>query len=259
MSSEVQAKCTNSSRGCQAACVPSFCLIRYSTALTSWLVSRSIALTVAASAGVESVGDLLGRREVGRREPAHLDDAAFAGQRLQPGDLDADPGADQALLAEDLPELGATRGVAAIDGGERGQRGETHAVIREVLRSRMIPHGPASSACAVPGAHHGRHRLPRRTRQHGRDPRARRGAVGRPDAARGPELSRSAASPMPRGFIRALGLVKWAAAGANLELGDLDRVRASRSSAPRSRSPTAGTTRSSRSTCSRPAPAPAAT
>jgi fumarate hydratase class II len=32
--------------------------------------------------------------------------------------------------------------------------------------------------------------------------------------------------PMPRSFIRALGLVKWAAAGANLELGDLDRVRA---------------------------------
>jgi fumarate hydratase class II len=32
--------------------------------------------------------------------------------------------------------------------------------------------------------------------------------------------------PLPRGFIRALGLVKWAAAGANLELGDLDRVRA---------------------------------
>jgi fumarate hydratase class II len=31
---------------------------------------------------------------------------------------------------------------------------------------------------------------------------------------------------MPRGFIRALGLVKWAAAGANLELGVLDRVRA---------------------------------
>jgi fumarate hydratase, class II len=31
---------------------------------------------------------------------------------------------------------------------------------------------------------------------------------------------------MPRGFLRALGLVKWAAAGANLELGDLDRVRA---------------------------------
>jgi len=31
---------------------------------------------------------------------------------------------------------------------------------------------------------------------------------------------------MPRGFIRALGLVKWAAAGANVELGELDKVRA---------------------------------
>jgi fumarate hydratase class II len=31
---------------------------------------------------------------------------------------------------------------------------------------------------------------------------------------------------MPRGFIRTLGLVKWAAAGANLELGELDRARA---------------------------------
>jgi fumarate hydratase class II len=31
--------------------------------------------------------------------------------------------------------------------------------------------------------------------------------------------------PMPRGFIRALGLVKWAAAGVNVELGELDRVR----------------------------------
>jgi fumarate hydratase class II len=30
---------------------------------------------------------------------------------------------------------------------------------------------------------------------------------------------------MPRGFIRALGLVKWAAAGANIELGELDKVR----------------------------------
>jgi fumarate hydratase class II len=30
---------------------------------------------------------------------------------------------------------------------------------------------------------------------------------------------------MPRGFLRALGLVKWAAAGANVELGELDKVR----------------------------------
>ena len=31
--------------------------------------------------------------------------------------------------------------------------------------------------------------------------------------------------PMPRGFIRALGLVKWAAAGACVDLGELDKVR----------------------------------
>jgi fumarate hydratase class II len=30
---------------------------------------------------------------------------------------------------------------------------------------------------------------------------------------------------MPRGFVRALGLVKWASAGANVELGELDKVR----------------------------------
>jgi fumarate hydratase class II len=30
---------------------------------------------------------------------------------------------------------------------------------------------------------------------------------------------------MPRGFIRALGLIKWATAGANMDLGDLDRAR----------------------------------
>ena len=30
---------------------------------------------------------------------------------------------------------------------------------------------------------------------------------------------------MPLGFIRALGLIKWAAAGANIEHGELDKVR----------------------------------
>ena len=52
------------------------------------------------------------------------------------------------------------------------------------------------------------------------------------DALWGPQTQRAVQNfpisglTMPRGFIRALGLVKWAAAGANLELGDLDKVRA---------------------------------
>ena len=61
-------------------------------------------------------------------------------------------------------------------------------------------------------------RLPGRTRQHGRVARA-------GDALWGAQTQRAVQNfpisglTMPRGFIRALGLVKWAAAGANLELG----------------------------------------
>ena len=50
MSSLVQAKWTNSSAGPSSASSFSRSLIRYSTALTSWLVVRSISLTRAASA-----------------------------------------------------------------------------------------------------------------------------------------------------------------------------------------------------------------
>jgi hypothetical protein len=65
---------------------------------------------------------------------------------------------------------------------------------------------------------------------------------------------------MPRAFIRALGLVKWAAADANAALGLLgDAPAHADSEALRWRSPPASTTRTSRSTSSRPAPAPAAT
>ena len=66
---------------------------------------------------------------------------------------------------------------------------------------------------------------------------------------------------MPRAFIRALGLIKHAAAAPTRELGDLDlQVRAAAIEAAalevaRRRC----TTISSRSTCFRPAPAPAAT
>ena len=59
MSSLVQAKCTNSaapaSSCCTAAATPSLAnerLIQYSTALTSWLVSRSMSLMALVSASV---------------------------------------------------------------------------------------------------------------------------------------------------------------------------------------------------------------
>ena len=50
--------------------------------------------------------------------------------------------------------------------------------------------------------------------------------MGRSDAARRRRISRSVDLRMPRAFIRALGLIKWAAAGANSELGLLKAGRA---------------------------------
>ncbi len=53
MSSLVQAKCTNSSAGASSASSFSCSLMKYSTALTSWLVVRSISFTRAAWAGLK--------------------------------------------------------------------------------------------------------------------------------------------------------------------------------------------------------------
>ena len=65
---------------------------------------------------------------------------------------------------------------------------------------------------------------------------------------------------MPRQFIAALGLVKWAAAGANAELGLLSNSPLQwRSRKPRSKSLRAITTRIFRSMSSRPARARAPT
>ena len=94
-----------------------------------------------------------------------------------------------------------------------------------MLRSRMIPHGPVPAPA----------RFPERT-MNDTDYRVERDSMGEvrvpADALWGAQTQRAVQNfpisgvRMPRGFIRALGLVKWAAAGANLELGDLDKVRA---------------------------------
>ena len=49
MSSEVHAKCTNSSDACTSRFLASLALIQYSIALTSWLVSASMFLICSAS------------------------------------------------------------------------------------------------------------------------------------------------------------------------------------------------------------------
>ncbi len=54
MSSLVQAKCTNSVTACSSGWSAIFSLMKYSTALTSWLVVRSMALMRSASATEKS-------------------------------------------------------------------------------------------------------------------------------------------------------------------------------------------------------------
>ena len=73
------------------------------------------------------------------------------------------------------------------------------------------------------------------------------------------ENFRISGRPLPRAFIGALGLVKQAAARANRALGLLDARVAQAVEAAAARSRPDSTIRSSRSTCFRPAPAPAAT
>ena len=50
----------------------------------------------------------------------HFGNAGLAGQRLQPADLDQHPMANQAILAEDRPQIGGLVGIAAIDGRNGG-------------------------------------------------------------------------------------------------------------------------------------------
>ena len=98
MSSDVQAKCTNSRRERQPACWPSFSLDEVLDRLD---VVVGLALDRLHGGGVASANSaaIAGRGgQVGCREPLHLGDARLGGERLQPRDLDADAVADRGLL-----------------------------------------------------------------------------------------------------------------------------------------------------------------
>jgi hypothetical protein len=74
----------------------------------------------------EGVGDVLRGGQVRRPETAQFRNVPLGGEAAQPGDLDPHAGVDQPLLAEDLPQFGAARGVAPVHGRERGQGSEAH-------------------------------------------------------------------------------------------------------------------------------------
>ncbi len=125
MSSEVQAKWMNSETLASSGTAATRSFRKYSTALTSWLVVRSVALIHSASAS-EKPATSLSRKAWAPAETRNFRDAGVGGQALQPAHLDLDAGADQAVLAEDGAEGLDLGGVAAIDGGKGGQGGKRH-------------------------------------------------------------------------------------------------------------------------------------
>jgi len=58
----------------------------------------------------------------------HFGDAGMASQRLQPAYLYQHPMANQAVLAENRPQIGSFIAVAAVDGRNGGQCGEFHGI-----------------------------------------------------------------------------------------------------------------------------------
>ena len=100
MSSEVQAKCTKPATRAASGLPARRCFSQYSIALTSWLVSASIALTCAASSS-ENAAMRRSSACIGvLRERLDLGDRRFAGEREQPADLDRDAVAEERGFAE---------------------------------------------------------------------------------------------------------------------------------------------------------------
>src|SRR5690606_30637743 len=175
------------------------------------------------------VGDLCGERvQRGQRlggQAAQLHYARLGGERFQPQRLHSHALADQAALAEDGAQLRGLVGVASIDRGNRVQGGWVHCyndTESAWSTARADAAGAWSSLIEVGVAKD--------------DLRIERDSLGelkvRSDALWGAQTQRAIENfplsglRMPRDFIRALGLIKWAAAMANVELGGLDAKRA---------------------------------
>ena len=127
MSSDVQAKCTNSRRERHAGTASS-------RALDEVLDRLHVVIGLALDAldlGGFGLGQLGGERIEHRqrlgRQAAQLDDARLGGQRLEPQRFDAHALTDQAALAEERTQLGGLVGVAAVDRGDGVECAVVHA------------------------------------------------------------------------------------------------------------------------------------
>ncbi len=124
MSSDVQAKWMNSDTRATSGASAKRSLSQYSTALTSWFVLRSIALTRAASSGEKPVAASSSSFSVRRGEGRNFGHRRLGGERRQPRDLDAHPMPDEPEFAELLAQRRHLGRIATVERRQRGEGGE---------------------------------------------------------------------------------------------------------------------------------------
>ena len=145
MSSEVQQKWMSSARprSCSdGAIVVRRRLRKYSTALTSCWVTRSIVAHLGDLVGAEVLDHLPQGGLLGLGEGAHAGDDVPAGEVDQPLDLDAHALAVQGRLREVLDERGHGGAVAAVESSEGDGRGR-------VSKRGHGPHPPRAGEAPV--------------------------------------------------------------------------------------------------------------
>ncbi len=126
MSSEVHAKWMNSATLVTSAFFARRSLSRYSTALTSWLVVASIALTRAPSVSEKFLTSASSSASGRGGECGDFFQCGFRGQGFEPLDFDAHALPDQRLFAEAVAQCAEFAVVAAIERGEGVQGRQWH-------------------------------------------------------------------------------------------------------------------------------------
>ena len=123
MSSDVHAKWMNSATRAISGAPANRSFSQYSTALTSWFVVRSIALTRAASASANSRPAASSAARASAPNGGHFGDRRLVGECEQPRDLDPHAAADQCVFAEVVAQRVELVRIAAIERRQRGERG----------------------------------------------------------------------------------------------------------------------------------------
>ena len=139
MSSDVQAKCTNSSSAARRAGRRELLAHEVLDRLDV-VVGLALDRLDAGDAGlVHAAGERLEARRHGRGRAGERGEAAGVRQLPEPGGFDAHAAGDQGRLAEERGEVGAFVGVASVEGRQRVQAGVGHGARARVIECASYP------------------------------------------------------------------------------------------------------------------------